>query len=81
MCAGSMILSNILTILNKNNLQFVFYFISAIVATASCYYFIKSNVISGSVYAYLLSYVVNFSFYIMYYIYIIKHIGGINEKK
>ena len=81
MCAGSMILSNILTILNKNNLQFVFYFISAIVATASCYYFIKSNVISGSVYAYLLSYVVNFSCYIMYYIYIIKHVGGINEKK
>ncbi len=81
MCAGSMILSNILTILNKNNLQFVFYFISAIVATVSCYYFIKSNVISGSVYAYLLSYIVNFGCYIVYYTYIIKHIGGSNEKK
>ena len=80
MCAGSMILSNVLTILNKNKLQFLFYFVSALVATISCYYFIKENVIRGSVYAYLLSYIINFSCYLMYYIFVIKRVGGSNEK-
>ena len=80
--AASSIISGVLTLINKNNFQTVFYLLSCICATVLCHNLIKKDAIIGASVSYMISYLINFVMFIIYYFICIKKLGGIrNEKK
>lgn len=70
--SGAMILSSLLTILNKNNIQVFIYSIAAFVATISCYLLIKNSVVRGAVLSYLIACFALFILYLIIYLKILK---------
>lgn len=69
--ALSMIFSSLLIILNKNNIQTLFYLISSVIAVFVCL-FISDDVIMAATLSYLISYSFNIIVYYLYYCYVVK---------
>lgn len=66
--ALSMILSNLLTVLDSNKIQSVLYLISSIISTAVSIYLISNYGIDGAVYSYLISFIINTLLYLIVFV-------------